>query len=286
MMKQLHKKTNIKISVISTVYNGTPYFERFISSILGQNYEQFELVIVDDGSTDSTPNLLQKLAQESNRVKVFLPGRLGRAKALNYAVEKAQGIYIANQDFDDISYPERLRLQADFLDAHPQVGLVGGSYVRIDEERQEKYIRTPPQSHPQLIKKMAQCVPFAHTITTFRKEAWEQAGGYPLTENLIDLRFWLELVKCGWQVASIPDIVGEHFVHPASFWHRNFQYRQRQRDLAQVQWQVVKKLHLPFWYGAYPLSRYAYSYLPNDLKRFVRRNLLGMKEKDIVQGAN
>ncbi len=273
----------VKVSVISTVYNGELYFDRAVPSILGQNCDRFELVLVDDGSTDATPKLLQKLAQQDHRIKVFYPGRLGRAKALNFAVEKAQGIYIANQDFDDISYPERLRLQMNFLDAHPQVGLVGGSYIRIDEERKEKYIRTPAQKHSQLIQKMAQCVPFAHTITTFRKEAWEQVGGYPLANNLIDLRFWLELVKCGWQVASIPDTIGEHFVHSASFWHRNFQYRQRQQDLAQVQWQVVQKLHLPLWYGAYPLSRYAYSYLPHDLKRFVRRNLLGVKEKDITQ---
>jgi glycosyltransferase involved in cell wall biosynthesis len=275
-----------KVSVISTVYNGEPYFNRSIPSILAQKYENFEYIIVDDGSTDRTQEYLTKLAQQDSRVRVFFPGRLGRAKALNYAVKQAQGDYIANQDFDDTSHPERLCLQADFLDTHPELGLVGGSYVRIDEERQEKYIRNPASEHHQLVKTMAQCVPFAHTITTFRKEAWQQVGGYPLVDNLIDLRFWLELVKCGWQVASIPEIVGEHFVHSASFWHRNFQYRQRQQDLAQVQWQVVKKLHLPFWYGAYPISRYAYSYLPNDIKRFVRRNLLGMKEKDIVQETN
>jgi alpha-1,6-rhamnosyltransferase len=275
-----------KVSVISTVYNGEPYFERSIPSILGQKHENFEYIIVDDGSTDRTQEYLRRLALQDSRVQVFFPGRLGRAKALNYAVEQAQGDYIANQDFDDASHPERLRLQADFLNQHPAVGVVGGAYIQIDDNREEKYIRTPATEHHRLVKTMAQCVPFAHTITTFRKEAWQQVGGYPLVDNLIDLRFWLELVKCSWQVASIPEVVGEHFVHSASFWHRNFQYRQRQQDLAQVQWQVVKKLHLPFWYGAYPISRYAYSYLPNDIKRFVRRNLLGMKEKDLIQEGN
>lgn len=275
-----------KVSVISTVYNGEPYFDRSIPSILGQKYEDFEYIIVDDGSTDGTQEHLKQLAQQQSRVRVFFPGRLGRAKALNYAVEQAQGDYIANQDFDDASHPERLRLQADFLDAHPEVGLVGGAYIHVDHNRQEKYIRTIATDHDSIVKKMAQCVPFAHTVTTFRKKAWEQAGGYPLADNLIDLRFWLELVKCGWQVGSIPDVVGEHFVHSDSFWHRNFKYRQRQQDLAQVQWQAVQKLDLPFWYGAYPLSRYAYSYLPNDIKRFVRRNVLGVQEKDVIQGVN
>ncbi len=275
-----------KVSVISTVYNGEPYFNQSIPSILGQKYGNFEYIIIDDGSIDGTQEYLRKLAQQDSRVRVFFPGRLGRAKALNYAVEQAKGDYIANQDFDDTSHPERLRLQANFLDTYPEVGLVGGAYIHVDDNRREKYIRTPATDHHQLIKTMAQCVPFAHTVTTFRREAWQQVGGYPLVDNLIDLRFWLKIAGYGWKLGSVSDVIGEHWVHPNSFWHQNFKYQQRQQDLAEVQWQAIRQFNLPLWYGTYPFGRYFYAYLPTDLKRWIRCKLLGIKEENLTKVAN
>jgi glycosyltransferase EpsE len=169
-----------KVSVVTTVYNGEEYFDRAIPSILNEQFIDFEWVIVDDGSTDSTPRLLADVANKDSRVKVFYPGRLGRTKACNYAIEKAQGEYIANQDFDDVSYPGRLQIQSNFLDSHPEVGLIGCNYVVNDENRKERYVRIPPTNHKQIINSMGKCVPFANTLVAFRKEAWLQAGGYGL----------------------------------------------------------------------------------------------------------
>ena len=176
-----------KVSVITPVYNGERCFDRAVPSILAQGRSDFEWVIVDDGSTDTTPERLAALAARDARVRVLSPGRLGYARALNYAIEQAHGTYIANQDFDDRSYPDRLRLQAAFLDAHPEVGVVGGRYVLIDETGHERYERMPPEQHDQIVRAMASRIPFAHTLVMFRKEAWRQAGGYPLIESLVEL---------------------------------------------------------------------------------------------------
>jgi glycosyltransferase involved in cell wall biosynthesis len=270
-----------RVSVVSTVYNGEPYFDRAIPGILAQTYEDFEFIVVDDGSSDRSHELLCQLAARDSRVRVFAPGRLGAAAAYNYGVAQARGEYIARQDFDDRSYPERLRLQVALLDAEPEVGIVGGSYVLIDERRGERYVRMPPTDHKALFAAMAKYVPIAHTVATFRREVWSQAGGYPLVNNLIDLRFYLRVAKLGWRFANVPELVGEHYVHESSFFHRSLKYVERQRDLARVQAQSVRELGLPRWMYVYSLGRHAYASLPSGLKRVLRRGMIGSRERDV-----
>ncbi|MFQ4145385.1 glycosyltransferase family 2 protein [Chlorogloeopsis sp. ULAP02] len=272
--------TKPKISVITPVYNGEQYFDRAVPSILRQTYTNFEYIIVDDGSTDKTPDFLKELAHRDSRVRVLSPGRLGFTRALNHAIETAQGDYIARQDFDDLSYPQRLRSQLEFLEANPKIGMVGSYYILVNDGRQERHVGMPPTEHHKLVRTMATCIPFVHSLVTFRKEAWRQAGGYPhINDGVEDLRLWLTFVKLGWQVANIPEVLGEHWVHSDSFFYQNVQYRQRQKILSELQWQVVCELGLPLWMGVYPLGRYIYPYLPTSLKRFVRRQVVGYKEQ-------
>jgi glycosyltransferase EpsE len=272
-----------KISVVTPVYNGEGYFDRAVPSILAQSRGDFEWVIVDDGSTDTTPERLAALAARDARVRVLSPGRLGYARALNCAIEQARGTYIANQDFDDRSYPDRLRLQAAFLDAHPEVGVVGGRYVLIDETRHERYERMPPEQHDQIVRAMASRIPFAHTLVMFRREAWRQAGGYPLIESLVDFRLWIEFGRLGWRFANLPDLVGEHFVHAQSYFLSSLKYRARQQSLAKLQLLAIRTFGLPLWMSIFPAGRYVYWALPDGMKRTVRRLLAGSREQDVSE---
>jgi glycosyltransferase EpsE len=269
-----------KVSVITTVYNGEQYFDKVIPCILNQSFTNFEWIIVDDGSTDRTPQLLAEVAIKDARVKILSPGRLGFVKALNYAIRAARGEYIARQDFDDLSYPQRLQLQVEFLDSNLDIGLVGCSCLVEDDNRKERYVRIPPDEHGQLVSTMSKYIPFDHTLVTFRKKAWEQAGGYPELDDIEDLRLWITFVKLGWRLATIPQTLGVHWVHSKSFWHTNFEYSRRQRKLAKVQWQAIRELNLPLWMGIYPLGRYVYCYIPTDIKSFLRRVVIGLKEQD------
>jgi glycosyltransferase EpsE len=270
-----------RVSVVATVYNGEPYFDRAIPGILGQSFQDFEFIIVDDGSTDGTLERLHELAAHDQRIRVFAAGRLGAAAAYNFGVAQARGEYVARQDFDDRSYPERLRLQVALLDAQPKVGLVGGYYLLVDERRGERYVRKPPTEHNAILVAMAKYIPIAHTVATFRRQVWVEAGGYPLVNNLIDLRFYVRVAKLGWHFANVPELVGEHFVHEASFFHRTLAYVQRQRDLARVQAQTVRELDLPRWMHVYSWGRHAYAYLPIGLKRVLRRRLGRSQESDV-----
>ena len=270
-----------RVSVVTTVYNGEPYVDRAIPGILGQTFEDFEWILVDDGSQDRTPDILRELARRDSRVRVFSPGRLGISAAANYGVTQARGEYIARQDFDDRSYPERLRLQVEFLDAHPKVGVVGSHYVVVDENRGERYVRMPPGDHAGILGSMAKGVPFANTLVAFRREAWTEAGGYPMVPDLEDLLFFVKVARNGWQFASIPEALGEHFVHPASFFYRSFKYADRQRALARAQSHAVRELGLPSWMYMFALGRYTYAYCPPVLKRVMRRALAGSQEQDL-----
>jgi glycosyltransferase EpsE len=269
-----------RVSVVTTVYNGEPYVDRAIPGILGQTFTDFEWILVDDGSDDRTPEILRDLAARDSRVRVFSPGRLGIAVAANYGVSQAQGEYIARQDFDDRSYPDRLRLQVELLDAQPKVGVVSGPYVLVDENRGERYVRMPPPTHAAIVASMAKGIPFANTLVAFRRRVWSETGGYPEVPDLEDLLLWIKAAKAGWEFASLPEVLGEHYVHPASFFHRSFKYAERQRALAKVQAKAVRELKLPAWMHIFALGRYTYAYSPTALKRVLRRSLAGSQERD------
>jgi glycosyltransferase involved in cell wall biosynthesis len=271
----------VKISVITTVFNGEDYVDRAVDSIMSQEYANFEWLIVDDGSEDNTVEKLRAEIGGDPRVHIFTPGRLGRARALNFAVDKAKGSFIANHDFDDISYPDRLALQVQALDENPKVGVIGGYHVAVDEKRRERYVREQPLTHDAIVRAMTRYIPFAHTIVAFRKSVWEEVGGYPIADNAIDMRMWLRVATTDWKMRNIPEVLGEHFVYGNSFWHQNYNYAYRQFDLARLQAQIVRDVDLPKWMYLYPMSRLVYAWLPTSMKRYVRRMLGGSKEKDI-----
>jgi glycosyltransferase involved in cell wall biosynthesis len=271
-----------KVSVVSTVYNGAEHIDQAADSILRQDYENYEWIILDDQSTDETPKKLSALADSHDRVRVITPPeRLGRAPSLNEVVDIADGHYIAQQDIDDISFPHRLSLQAEYLDDNSDVGVVGGYYERIDQIRNEAYVREPPTEHEELVKALASYIPFAHTLVMFRKEAWSDAGTYPEKEDLEDICLWINMASRGWRLGNVPENLGKHFVYEESSWHRRYQYTRRQRRLAKVQARAVSELDLPVWMYVYPAGRLLYPYLPTSLKRSVRRIVGGIREREL-----
>lgn len=271
-----------KVSVVSTVYNGAEYIDQAADSILNQDYDEYEWLILDDQSTDGTAQKLAELADSHQHIRVVTPPtRLGRAPSLNKVVELAEGDYIAQQDIDDISYTHRLSRQADYLDEHPDVGVVGGYYERIDHIRDEAYIRKPPTNHRELVRAMARYIPFAHTLVMFRKKAWREAGKYPEIEDLEDILLWINMASAGWRLGTVSENLGKHFVYEESSWHRRYEYAHRQRQLAKVHAKAVSELGLPIWMYGYPLGRIVYPYLPTKLKRLVRRIVGGIQEKQL-----
>lgn len=261
------------VSVVTAVYNGERYLHRGLQSILNQDLQDFEYVIVDDGSTDKTPDLLEEVAQRDSRLKVVRAGRVGFASALNLGVARARGALVARQDIDDISSPDRLRKQMNLMRSMPDVGVMGCAFRIVDERRGEEYVRRPPADDASLRRTLSQYIPFAHTTVMFRKTAWEQVGMYKDTTGQ-DLLLWIQMAAAGWKLAAVQDVLGTHFVHDTSFFFTTYEYEQRVRKLARMHFLAVQELDLPRWHYVYPFARLAYLYLPNFLKRSVRRAIM------------
>lgn len=270
------------ISVVTTVYNGAEYVDRAESSILDQTYDDYEWILVDDGSSDDSLSAFEAIEERFDRVSVYSPGRLGRAGALNFGVNKASGEYIAIHDVDDVSYSERLETQIEHFKSNAGVGVAGSYYVLVNEIRNEQFVRKLPTADSEIRQAFARQIPFAHTLTMFRKEAWEAVDGYPIRDNLIDLGLWIDIAaETDWQFSNVPETLGKHYVHDQSFWHQNFEYARRQRDLAGLQQEAIERLNLPRWLYVYVVGRFVYPYFPSDLKRLVRRTVGQSEETDV-----
>jgi glycosyltransferase involved in cell wall biosynthesis len=128
----MNKRSYPKVSVVMSVYNGEKYLCEAIDSILNQTFENFEFLIVNDGSTDRTLEILQ--SYRDPRIKVINNERnIGLTASLNKGLKIAKGEYVARMDADDVSFPHRLEQQKAFLDRNPRVAMVGSWAEVIDE---------------------------------------------------------------------------------------------------------------------------------------------------------
>lgn len=123
------------VSVLMAVFNEEKYLPYSIESILNQTYKSFELIIINDGSTDSTKDVLNKY-QNDPRIKIITQRNIGLARSLNKGIDISVGKYIARQDGDDISEPRRLEKQVEFMEKNADIGFIGSNYHVINENNQ------------------------------------------------------------------------------------------------------------------------------------------------------
>lgn len=166
------------LTVILPVYNGEEHLDEAIRSVLGQTFRHFELLVIDDGSTDGSLSIINRHAGEDPRITVITRGNLGLIATLNEGLEKARGEYLARMDADDIALPERFERQIGFLMANPECVLLGSSFVFID--RSGRAGRFHPCFANDLTIRHALpvegCV--LHPAAMFRRSAVMEVGGY------------------------------------------------------------------------------------------------------------
>ena len=124
-----------KVSVLMCVYNRETYLQQAIDSILAQTFRDFEFVIVNDGSIDNSWQILNEYSEKDSRI-VLIDNKknIGLEKSLNKGLAATKGEYVARQDADDISLPNRLQLQVDYLENHPEIGALGSSIEFINSQ--------------------------------------------------------------------------------------------------------------------------------------------------------
>jgi glycosyltransferase involved in cell wall biosynthesis len=182
-----------KVSVLLPVYNGERYIVQSVESILRQSYRDFELIVVNDGSTDRTGTLIKGLSD--HRINLLEQENQGLTRTLNNALKVIKGEYIARQDADDLSHPDRLLRQVEFLDTRLDVGLVGSVCLCLNEDG-EIIGQTPPLTDPLKLRKILRerGNPFVHGSVMFRRECIGKVGGYRIEmDRAEDYDLWLRI---------------------------------------------------------------------------------------------
>jgi len=169
------KLKNSKVIVLMSVYNCEKYLREAIDSILNQTFKDFEFIIINDGSTDRTAQILE--SYHDPRIKVINNQKnIGLTKSLNIGIKRTRGEYIARQDADDISLPERMEKMVGFLDENRKVGVLRSSFIIIDENGNELETTILEREDEKIRKKLLRDNPFGFEL--FRKSAILKIGGY------------------------------------------------------------------------------------------------------------
>ena len=196
------------------VFDGERYLAEAVESVLGQTLEDLELVVVDDGSRDSSRAVLERFARADPRVRVIANDtNLGLRTALNLGWQEARAPYIARLDADDVALPDRLERQVEFLDSHPAVAVVGGALIRIDAAGRRGATMRFPTGNRGIRSTLMRHSCLSHTAVVIRRSALEEVGGYRLGQAE-DFDLWLRLAD-RWQLANLSEPVALYREHPA-----------------------------------------------------------------------
>jgi hypothetical protein len=201
------------VSVVMSVRDGERYLAAAIESVLAQTLSNFELIVIDDGSTDSSPQMLAAYASKDDRVVVHRHENAGLAISLNRGIGYARSPLIARLDADDVASPRRLELQLAFLARNPGIGLVGGAVAFIDEHgRQFAEVRYPT-ADAEIRRAFCSTTPFVHSAVMMRREAFDAAGGYRAAFSPAeDLDLWIRIAAVS-ELANLAETVVSYRIH-------------------------------------------------------------------------
>ena len=187
-----------KVSVIIPCFNSERYISESIDSVLNQDYIDYEIIVVDDGSTDKTKDIVNSYSLKHNNIRYFYKKHSGIPDSLNFGIDKSLGEYIMRLDSDDISLSGRMRLQASLLDRNSDTVLIGGGYLSFNEDEQNERVFFC-RNNKNIIRNIERGLRwFPHSSAFFRKNVFRQIGGYDTSFNYSqDLDLWLRLSRYG-----------------------------------------------------------------------------------------
>lgn len=199
-----------RVSVVMSVFNGERFLAECIVSILAQTYDDFELIIIDDGSTDSTPTILASFVRADDRVRVMRnAGNSGIPVSVNRGLDAAAGELVARMDADDVSPPHRLQVQVAYLDAHPDVAAAGSRY---EEFTTDVNVRTPGRIPAGGLR--GGNPPFPQSSMLARRTAITAAGAYDPRFNVAeDHDLFLRMAHAGCRFAVLDDTLLHRRLH-------------------------------------------------------------------------
>lgn len=212
--------TSTSISVVMPAYNAEKFIGESIESIINQTYQDWELIVVDDGSKDRTAEIAGRYAEQDSRVKVFTKENGGISRALNYGMERAQHSWIARLDADDLALPERFAKQLATAETDPEVVIWGSWVHQINVTGQRVgVIQFHPTTKQEFYEMRARAEPIrtVHPSVLFKKEVALAVGGYdPEMDGVEDSDLWARMYNKHGPMLNIPEYLTLYRVHPGS----------------------------------------------------------------------
>ena len=196
------------ISVVMPVYNAAKYLVAAIESVRRQSFSSWELLCVDDGSTDGSLEIVRNFATCEPRVRLIACPHRGIVATLNQGVEHCRGEFIARLDADDLALPDRFQIQFDCLRSNPTLAMISGGYQTIDADDRVWKIQLPPSTPSEIREALHRSNCIAHSSVMIRRNVLERFSGpyrshFPLAE---DYDLWLRIVR-EYDIGSCPDII-------------------------------------------------------------------------------
>ncbi|STO54143.1 glycosyl transferase [Canicola haemoglobinophilus] len=204
------------ISVIIPCYNAEKFVEKSVRSIMEQTYNNLEIILINDCSTDNTEFILQQLALEDKRI-VYIKNdhNLKLPKTLNKGIALAQGEYIARMDADDIAVPERLETQMNFMLNNPEIDLVGTNLKHLDEhDNFTGYASAQPTEHKDIVKQLAWKCTIVHPSILAKKSLFTELNGFD--ESIVyaeDYELWIRAYLAGKKFANLAEPLLHYRIH-------------------------------------------------------------------------
>ena len=234
------------ISVVMPVYNNEQYLQESIESVLRQTYDNYEFIIINDGSTDSSKKIIEKFQQDDDRIILLTQKNLGITKSLNRAIKYSNGDYIARMDADDICDPKRFELQIQHMEKNPNIDIVG-SMVSIISKKGEiiKFMNDLPIEDYQIKWQLIFGTPLIHPALLIKKSTFTRYGYFDDRLDVAqDIEFWRR-ISCRVRFYNLPKILLKLRIHnrSTSFLFQNEQDKVRHISLVQY----VNKLTGPYY---------------------------------------
>ncbi|MGJ8642781.1 MAG: glycosyltransferase family 2 protein [Luteolibacter sp.] len=209
-------KNSVKLSVIMPVWNGEAYLREAVDSILNQSFRDFEFLILDDGSTDSTPKILEEYASKDSRIRIIPLDHEGIVIALNRGVAESKAEWVARMDCDDIAHPSRLEKQWKALERNNNAVLCHTQIQLMSDDdyagKASRFIRSEAMT---ILRLCYQC-PIVHPTVIYKKSTFIAAGGYlPEERHAEDFGLWGRLLQHG-SIVGIADPLLKLRIHQGS----------------------------------------------------------------------
>lgn len=225
------------VSVLMPVYNGSTFLEESLASILNQTYKNFEFIIIDDGSTDGTYQILKRYTKTDQRIKIISHKKnRGIVFSLNQGLELAKGKYILRMDADDIAYPNRFVEQINFMETHPGYG-VCGTWIKVINDN--PYIWMPPTSSDDIKTSLFFESVIAHPSACIRTKALKSLKYEQEYTYVEDYRLWINIAT-KWELANLPIPLLGYRSHPNQT--SNVQSQLQNKNLLKLKTTLLKTL--------------------------------------------